>query len=139
MSSSPLTFVDFIDPELQDMQRIIASLNWEFADNQALILYYLDQADRSDSYAVGDFEDVEKIDESDADLSWSGISYLGGFEFEALSVGGADAGALLATVLQCVESVEGQSGDIFAGGVDAKDAACFAHLVAHAASCTVMC
>ncbi len=77
------TAVDFIDPEVEDVERIIASLSWEFADDQSLILYYLDQVDKSDSFMEEDLEDYDRIDESDADLTWGGISYLGTFEFES--------------------------------------------------------
>jgi hypothetical protein len=73
-----------IDPQLQGVQRIIASLGWAFANGQALFLYYLDQVDRSTSFALGDLEETERIDPLDADLSWWGISYLGGLEFETL-------------------------------------------------------
>jgi len=78
------TAVDFIDPENDDVQRIIASLGWEFAEDQSLILYYLDQSDESDSYMEGDFEDYDRLDESDADLAWSGISYFGEFESDSM-------------------------------------------------------
>ena len=69
------TAVDFIDPEADDVERVIASLGWQFADDQSLILYYLDQVDNSDSFMLEDLEDHDRIDESDADLTWAGISY----------------------------------------------------------------
>ena len=75
---------DFVDPEIDDVLRIIASLSWEFTDNQSLNFYYLDQDDKSDSHNVGDFEDFDKRDDADGDLSWSGVSYLGEFDFEKL-------------------------------------------------------
>jgi len=73
---------DFVDPEINDVRRFIASLSWEFADNQSLNLYYLDQDDNSDSHDVGDFQAFDERDEADGDLSWSGVSYLGEFDFE---------------------------------------------------------
>ncbi len=73
---------DFIDPEIEGVRRIITSLSWEFATNQSLIFYYLDQDDNSDSHNVGEFEDFDKRDEADGDLSWSGVSYLGEFDFD---------------------------------------------------------
>lgn len=75
---------DFVDPEIDDVLRIIASLSWEFTDNQSLNFYYLDQDDKSDSHNVGDFEDFDERDDADGDLTWSGVSYLGEFDFEQL-------------------------------------------------------
>jgi hypothetical protein len=78
------TGVDFIDPEFDGVKRILLSLAWEFADNQSLILYYLDQTDDSNSYVVGEFEDADRVDEEDADLGWSGISYVGAFDIDSV-------------------------------------------------------
>ena len=75
---------DFVDPEIDGVRRIITSLSWEFAADQSLIFYYLDQDDNSDSHNVGDFEDFDERDEADGDLSWSGVSYLGEFDFDKL-------------------------------------------------------
>ena len=47
------------------------------------------------------------------------------------AVTGADAGALLAAVLQRVEAIEGEAGDIEIGRENAEHAAGFPHLVAH--------
>ncbi len=75
---------DFVDPEIDGVQRLITSLSWEFADSHSLNFYYLDQNDKSDSHNVGDFEKFDERDESDGDLSWSGVSYLGEFDFEVI-------------------------------------------------------
>ena len=75
---------DFVDPEIDGVRRVIASLSWEFATYHSLIFYYLDQEDNSDSHNVGDFEDFDESDEADGDLTWSGISYLGEFNFDTL-------------------------------------------------------
>ncbi len=77
---------DFIDPELDDVRRAMLSLGWEVAPGQSIILYYLDQQDNSKSFQPGDTEDFDRIDEEDADLRWSGISYLGEFEFDRVGV-----------------------------------------------------
>ncbi len=79
------TGVDFIDPEFEDVRRIMLSLAWEFNPGHSVVFYYLDQADDSQSYNVGEFEDYDEIDEEDADLEWTGVSYFG--EFEIASVG----------------------------------------------------
>ena len=78
------TGVDFINPEIDDVKRVLLSLAWEFADDQSLILYYLDQSDESRSFNVGEFEDADKLDEEDAALSWAGISYIAGFDIHAV-------------------------------------------------------
>lgn len=78
------TGVDFIDPELDGVGRVIASLGWQFAPAHSLSLYYLDEDDGSSRNAVGDFEDAERIDEEDADLTWTGLSYFGEFELDAV-------------------------------------------------------
>ena len=73
---------DFVDPEIDDVLRIITSLSWEFAAGQSLNFYYLHQEDNSNSHNVGDVEDFDESDEADGDLSWSGISYLGELDFD---------------------------------------------------------
>ncbi len=78
------TDADFIDPEIDGLQRVFASLSWEFAPDQSLNFYYLDQVDDSKSFVVGEFEDFDEIDEEDADLTWTGISYLGEFDLDSV-------------------------------------------------------
>ncbi len=78
------TDADFIDPEIDGIERIIASISWEFADDQSLNFYYLDQHDNSSSFNVGEFEDFDEIDEEDADLTWTGFSYLGEFNLDSV-------------------------------------------------------
>ncbi|MDH3537530.1 MAG: alginate export family protein [Gammaproteobacteria bacterium] len=75
---------DFIDPEFDAVRRVILSLGWEVAANHNLVFYYLDQSDNSGSLDVGDFEHFDRIDDEDADLAWSGISYLGEFDIESV-------------------------------------------------------
>ena len=75
---------DFIDPELEDVRRLMFSLAWEFSPAHSLNFYYLDQEDRSDKPDIGDFRDYDKVDEGDADLTWIGVSYLGELEFESI-------------------------------------------------------
>lgn len=78
------TGVDFIDPEFEDVRRLLFSLSWEFAEGQSLQLFYLDQVDNSAAFNVGEFEDNDRLDDEDADLDWVGISYLGDFDYEAI-------------------------------------------------------
>jgi len=71
---------DFIDPEIDGVRRLIAGLSWEFASDQSLNFYYLDQNDKSNAHNVGEFVNFDERDEADGDLSWSGVSYLGEFD-----------------------------------------------------------
>ena len=80
------TGVDFIDPEQKDVKRSFFSLDWEIVADHSLVLYYLDQSDESESFNLGEFEDFEQIDEEDADLSWSGISYFGELDLESIGL-----------------------------------------------------
>jgi len=75
---------DYIDPVQKDVRRIIARLDWQFTDEQALVLYYLDHTDDSPSYRLGESVDVDRIDDSDADLTWSGIGYIADFEGDSI-------------------------------------------------------
>ena len=75
---------DFIDPELDGVGRVIASLAWEFAPAQSIAFYYLDQDDDSTRFAVGDFEQAGRIDEEDADLRWTGLGYFGAFSLDGV-------------------------------------------------------
>ena len=90
------TDAERIDPELEDLRRLLFNLTWEFSAGHSLALYYLDQRDDSGAVALGAFEDLERIDESDADLTWTGISYFG--EFDVDSVGRIDIEAHAARV-----------------------------------------
>ena len=74
--------MDRIDPEVEDLRRILASFDWEIADGHLLQFYYLDQQDNSST--PGNRVDSDKIDEEDADLTWSGVNYLGWFNSENL-------------------------------------------------------
>ena len=76
--------MDRIDPEIEDLRLILASFDWEIAEGHLLQFYYLDQQDDSSAYLDGQLVDEEKIDEEDADLTWSGINYFGWFAGERL-------------------------------------------------------
>jgi hypothetical protein len=75
---------DFIDPEMDKIQRLIFSMSWEILEGQVLNLYYLNHQDNSPSYRVGDFTDMNKIDDEDADLRWKGISYVAELEHHTI-------------------------------------------------------
>ena len=78
-----LTDQDDIDPEEDGLRRSFLTFAWSVRADQSLIIYYLDQQDRSDGLRVGDIEDIDRIDEEDADLTWIGISYLAEFDLDA--------------------------------------------------------
>ncbi|MGD2067025.1 MAG: alginate export family protein [Candidatus Bathyarchaeota archaeon] len=73
---------DFIDPEQNAVQRILLSLGWEFSEQHSLRCYVLEHTDRSSLYRIGESVDNEKIDESDADLTWLGLGYQGKYEIK---------------------------------------------------------
>ncbi len=78
------TGADFIDPEFDGVGRVIANLAWEFSPGHSLGWYYLDQDDDSRGFDVGEFARADRLDEEDADLTWSGLSYFGEFAADAL-------------------------------------------------------
>lgn len=80
------TAVDFIDPQQESVERRFFSLDWEVSAGHSFTIYHLDQSDDSRASVIGEFEKVERIDEEDADIRWSGLSYFGEFEFETLGL-----------------------------------------------------
>ena len=79
---------DFIEPELDDLERLLLNLSWEVADGHSVEFYYLRQRDNSSNYSPGDSIAYDRIDEEDADLSWRGISYIA--ELENDTIGSID-------------------------------------------------
>ncbi|MES9862570.1 MAG: alginate export family protein [Candidatus Thiodiazotropha sp. LLP2] len=75
---------EFIEPDLDDIQRLILSMSWEFLDGQFLNFYYLNHSDKSSNYRIGDIKEFNRIDDEDADLIWKGISYVAGIEHSTL-------------------------------------------------------
>ena len=76
------TAEDYIDPEIDNLRRILFSHAWEPAPGNALILYLLNQENRSDPYSIGDVVDYDRLLEVDEDLTWAGLSFIGGHRFE---------------------------------------------------------
>lgn len=75
---------DFIDPEEEDISRLLASLNWNLDDQHQLSFYYLSQKDNSTSYAVTQVIAENKADDSDADLRWLGLTYQAALEQDSI-------------------------------------------------------
>jgi alginate production protein len=68
---------DFIDPEHDDVRRLIAELSWDWAANHSLQLFALRQDDRSQRESIGQTLAHEREDDADADLTWLGARAIG--------------------------------------------------------------
>ena len=75
---------EFIDPEMDEIQRLVLTMSWELLDGQILNFYYLKQSDNSSAYQVGDSKKLTRIDEEDADLTWRGLSYVADIELQLI-------------------------------------------------------
>lgn len=62
-----------IDPEEDDLLRVLGRATWKWARRQRLGLFFLYQDDHSRTEPVGSIVDRDKEDESDADLFWIGL------------------------------------------------------------------
>jgi len=71
---------EFIDPEEEGINRILANIHWNLPSNQRLSFYYLLHNDESASYALNESIDENRTDQSDADLGWFGVAYQGALE-----------------------------------------------------------
>jgi hypothetical protein len=68
---------DFVDPEADDLWRVLFFGQYEWARKQVIGLHVLHQWDDSDHLAVRTPVDPEREDESDAELTWFGASLAG--------------------------------------------------------------
>jgi alginate production protein len=68
---------DFIDPEHDDVRRLIAEASWDWAPNHSLQLFALRQDDRSRRESIGQTLAHEREDDADADLTWLGARAIG--------------------------------------------------------------
>lgn len=68
---------DFIDPEQDDVLRVLGSAQWRYARRHRLALVFLHQRDHSTTQRVGNVIEADREDESDADLSWLGVRAMG--------------------------------------------------------------
>ena len=75
---------DFIDPQEEDISRVLANINWSLGNEQGVSFYYLSQDDESDSYVLNDSIAENRADASDADLRWFGLAYRGAFEADSI-------------------------------------------------------
>jgi hypothetical protein len=68
---------DFVDPEQEDVFRVLAESSWSYRPNHRLGLFFLHQDDHSSTPAPGRRVSHDRQDESDATLTWLGLRALG--------------------------------------------------------------
>ena len=70
-----------IDPEHDDVTRVIMEASWDWHEDHAIQVFFLHSDDRSRTGSVGDLVREEREDEFDGDLYWAGIRFAGGAGF----------------------------------------------------------
>ncbi len=73
-----------IEPEKDDVQRILARGRWDWAERQQLELFFLRQNDDSSTPQEDDVFDQDDEDEVDADLTWLGLRAMGRIKNKSL-------------------------------------------------------
>lgn len=73
---------DFIDPEQEDVTRILGNLVWQWRKRQLLELYFLDQHDGSSDYILTQVVTRDEEDEVDGDFTWFGARARGKIKFK---------------------------------------------------------
>jgi hypothetical protein len=68
---------DRLDPEQEDVRRLLGRATWRFAEKHRLEFFLLDQRDLSFTHQEGQVIDRRDEDESDADLTWFGARAIG--------------------------------------------------------------
>jgi hypothetical protein len=71
------TAENFIDPENEDVLRVLARTDWRYSGNHRLSLFFLHQYDASRTPATGALVRAEREDPSDATLWWGGLRAMG--------------------------------------------------------------
>lgn len=71
---------DFIDPEEEDVKRLLAYANWNFSEKFDLNGFFLTQRDDSDIPPIDSVIENAQIDDTDANLSWAGLRATGMFD-----------------------------------------------------------
>lgn len=79
---------DFIDPEVEDVRRVLGAARWRYTGKHYLELFALYHDDHSDTENVGEIVDEDREDEIDADLAWVGLRARGRWPLAAY--GGID-------------------------------------------------
>jgi hypothetical protein len=73
-----------IDPEHEDVLRILCSAHWRYARRHELELFALRQDDHSQTEAANSIVRANREDESDADLTWLGLRAMGRWKLDEL-------------------------------------------------------
>jgi len=73
-----------LDPEKEDIRRLLARGRWDWAERQQLELFFLHQDDTSSTATSGAIFDQNDEDEVDADLTWLGIRAMGRIKNKSL-------------------------------------------------------
>ncbi len=71
------TLESFIDPENENVIRVLGRLDWRYASNHALALFFLHQNDLSSTPSPGATLNRNREDSSDARLWWAGLRAIG--------------------------------------------------------------
>ncbi len=66
-----------IDPEIEDVFRVLGRITWRWAKKQRLVLFYAHQNDHSNVPREANLISESREDESDADLNWLGLRATG--------------------------------------------------------------
>ena len=75
---------DHIDPEQEDVRRLLAEGSWDWAEDQEIGIFFLRADDRSSTEREGAIVSTDREDESDADLEWHGIRAQGAVDMGGL-------------------------------------------------------
>jgi hypothetical protein len=78
------TAEDRVDPEDDDVLRLLGHVAWSWARRQRLEGFFLYQRDRSSRQSVGQLVPDDRQDPSDADLAWFGVRALGRLKFDRI-------------------------------------------------------
>ena len=74
----PVSLLDnFVEPENEDVTRVLAHANWLYFNNHGIDLFFLYQDDRSPTPSVGASVPANQADASDAKLGWGGLRFSG--------------------------------------------------------------
>jgi hypothetical protein len=106
----------FVDPERERVLHWIAEATWDFQENHSFQLFLLHADDHSPTEQPGDLVALERVDDSDARLSWLGLRQTGIFDLGA----SGDLGYWLDTGVVHGRERAVEFGDPDAGRVEAE-------------------
>ena len=80
----PVVMGEPLDPEDDDIFRLLAQVKWDVSEEHRLSAFFHTQTDHSDSPAEGSLIDSDDEDDFDADLTWFGIRARGKWKLKPL-------------------------------------------------------